>query len=326
MSSQCVGFQGPLASEMRAFVDGKRTLGRRYLSEEKQLRIFDAFLVQHGLTSAADVTPEVIGTFLASLSRPRPRSYNEMLGVVRRLFEWLVRQGRLSGSPVRAKPRRRTAQRIPYLLDPEDARRLLELAGSMPDNPRAPLRGPSYKTIFALLYGLGLRVGEVARLCRADVDFDRDLLIIRDTKFGKSRLVPFGPRIGALLRDYVELRGSSLSADSALFSFTRRAAVHPGTISQTFHQLVRRLGLVPPAGVAAPRVHDLRHSFAVGTLLRWYRDGVDPAARLFHLATFLGHANPSSTAVYLTITTELLAAANRRFEGLAAPALREVSA
>ena len=120
--------------------------------------------------------------------------------------------------------------------------------------------------------------------------------------------------------------GSSLSADSALFSFTRRAAVHPGTISQTFHQLVRRLGLVPPAGVAAPRVHDLRHSFAVGTLLRWYRDGVDPAARLFHLATFLGHANPSSTAVYLTITTELLAAANRRFEGLAAPALREVSA
>ena len=177
MSSQCVGFQGPLASEMRAFVDGKRTLGRRYLSEEKQLRIFDAFLVQHGLTSAADVTPEVIGTFLASLSRPRPRSYNEMLGVVRRLFEWLVRQGRLSGSPVRAKPRRRTAQRIPYLLDPEDARRLLELAGSMPDNPRAPLRGPSYKTIFALLYGLGLRGSVIVRRllhCRYVIEHLKD--------------------------------------------------------------------------------------------------------------------------------------------------------
>jgi integrase len=269
----------------------------------------------------------VIGTFLASLSRPRPRSYNEMLGVVSRLFEWLVRQGHLPSSPVREKPRRRSAQRIPYLLGPDDARRLLDLAGSLPDKPRAPLRGPTYRTIFALLYGLGLRVGEVSRLQRADVDFYRDLLVIRETKFGKSRLVPFGPRIGGLLRDYVERRGSSLSlsADSALFSFTRRGAVHPGTISQTFHQLVPRLGLAPPAGVASPRVHDLRHSFAVGTLLRWYRGGIDPAARLFHLATFLGHVNPSSTSVYLTITSDLLAAANRRFEGFVGPALKEVS-
>jgi integrase len=210
------------------------------------------------------------------------------------------------------------------LLSLEDARRLLDLAATLPDNPRALLRGPTYKTIFALLYGLGLRVGEVSRLNLADVDFDRDLLVIRETKFGKSRLVPFGPRIGCLLRDYVELRGSSLRAESALFSFTRRGAVHPGTISQTFHQLMPRLGLVPPAGVAAPRVHDLRHSFAVGTLLRWYHDGLDPAARLFHLSTFLGHVNPGSTAVYLTITNELLAAANRRFEGFAEPALKGV--
>jgi integrase len=310
---------------MRTFVEAKRALGRRYVTEEKQLRVFDAFLVRQHVTTAGDVTPEVIGTFLASLPRPRPRSYNEMLGVVRRLFDWLVGQGGLPRSPVREKPRRRSAQRIPYLLGSDDARRLLDLAGSLPDNPRAPLRGATYRTIFALLYGLGLRVGEVSRLQRADVDFCRDLLVIRETKFGKSRLVPFGPRIGELLRDYVERRGSSLVADSALFSFTRRGAVHPGTISQTFHQLVPRLGLVPPAGVAPPRVHDLRHSFAVGTLLRWYRDGIDPAARLFHLATFLGHVNPSSTAVYLTITSDLLAAANRRFEGFAAPALKEVS-
>jgi len=202
---------------------------------------------------------EVIAMFLASLSRPRPRSYNEMLGVVHRLFDWLVRQGHVPGSPVREKPRRTTAQRIPYLLSPDDARRLLDLAGSLPDNPRAPLRGATYRTIFALLYGLGLRVGEVSRLQQADVDFGRDLLVIRQTKFGKSRLVPFGRRIGALLRDYVVHRGSSLSADSALFSFTRRGAIHPGTISQTFHQLVPRLGLVSPAGVASPRVHDLRH-------------------------------------------------------------------
>jgi site-specific recombinase XerD len=325
MKPQGIGFRGALAPEMREFIDAKRALGRRYANEERQLRVFDAFVVRHCIASAEDVTPALIEKFLASRSRPRPRSYNALLSVIRRFFDWLVRQQRLLGSPVRARPRRETAQRIPYLMGPDEGRRLLDLAASLPDNSRAPLRGPTYKTIFAMLYGLGLRVGEVSRLRHADVHFDRDLLVIRQTKFGKSRLVPFGPRIARLLRDYVELRGTSLSADAPLFSFTRRGAVHPGTVSQTFHKLLPRLGLVCPPGVAPPRVHDLRHAFAVGTLLRWYRDGVDPAARLFHLSTFLGHVNPSSTAVYLTITSELLTAANCRFEGFAAPTLKDVS-
>ncbi|WP_437759657.1 tyrosine-type recombinase/integrase [Sorangium sp. So ce1389] len=314
-----------MATEMRAFVDAKRALGRRFITEEKALRLFDRFLAQRCVNSIVDVTPAVVDSFLASRSFRRARSYNMLLGVVRGLFDWLVRQDCLPCSPVRTKPRRQTARRIPCLLDPANARRLLDIASHLPDRPRAPLRGPTYRTIFALLYGLGLRVGEVSRLRCADVDFGRQLLVVRDTKFGKSRLVPFGPRIGALLHDYLQLRGSKLAPDAPVFSFTRRGAVHPGTISQTFHQLVPQLGLSLPPGVAPPRVHDLRHAFAVGTLLRWYREGVNPAARLFHLSTFLGHVNPTSTAVYLTITFELLAAANRRFEGFAAPAFKGVS-
>ena len=85
-----------------------------------------------------------------------------------------------------------------------------------------------------------------------------------------------------------------------------------------------RLGLTIPVGTRHPCVHSLRHSFAVGTLLRWYRTGQDPAARLHHLSTFLGHVSPDTTAVYLTITSELLAEANRRFEALAVPLIGEV--
>jgi site-specific recombinase XerD len=310
---------------MRAFVDAKRALGRRYITEEKALRLFDGFLAGRVVSSLVDVTPELVESFLTSRSYRRARSYNMLLGVLRCLFDWLVRQDRLARSPVRARPRRQTDRRIPCLLDPAEARRLLDVAGSLPDGPRAPLRGPTYRTIFALLYGLGLRVGEVSRLRCADVDFDRRLLVVSDTKFGKSRFVPFGPRIGTMLCAYLQLRGGKLHGDAPFFSFTRRGAVHPGTISQTFHHLVPRLGLSIPPGVAPPRVHDLRHAFAVGTLLRWYREGVDPATRLFHLSTFLGHVNPSSTAVYLTITSELLTAANRRFEGFASPMLKAVS-
>lgn len=313
-------FRSPLADGIQRFLAYKRALGRRFVTEEKQLRLFDRFLVQQGLARVEHITSDLLAGFLAARPRPRPRSYNQLLGVLRRLFEWLVSQEILPASPLQARPRRQTAQRIPYLFDAAHAQRLLELAGGLPDGPRARFRGPTYRAIFALLYGLGLRVGEVSRLRCADVDLVRNLLVIRDTKFGKSRLVPFGPRMAALLRHYLELRGSaSCSPDTPVFSFTRRGGVSPGTISQTFHKLVPRLGLVVPAGVAPPRAHGLRHAFAVGTLLRWYRSGVDPAGRLFHLATFLGHVSPSSTAVYLSITPELLEEANRRFERLAAP-------
>lgn len=324
MTRQAQGFCGPIAADMRAFIEAKRALGRRYTTEEKQLRLLDAFLVGRDVAAAADVTPLLVDTFMASRPRCRPRSYNALVGVVRGFFDWLVRQGRIASSPVRVRPRRETARRIPFLFGPDDVRRLLDVVEQMPDRSRAPLRAATYRAIFAILYALGLRVGEVSRLRFADVDLVRRLLLIRDTKFGKSRLVPFGPRVECMLRDYLALRGKR-SPDSAIFSFTSRGAIHPGTISQTFHQLVPRLGLTIPPGVAPPRVHDLRHAFAVGTLLRWYRDGVDPATRLFHLSTFLGHVNPSSTAVYLTITSELLVAANRRFEGFAAAVLDEVS-
>ena len=91
------------------------------------------------------------------------------------------------------------------------------------------------------------------------------------------------------------------------------------TISRTFQRLLPGLALAVGPGVAPPRLHCLRHSFAVATLLRWYRSGIDPAARLNYLSTFLGHVNPTSTAVYLSITAELLEQANARFERFAAP-------
>ncbi len=187
-------------------------------------------------------------------------------------------------------------------------------------------RRSTYRTIFALCYGLGLRAGEACRLRVVDVDLASDLLVVRGGKFGKSRLVPHGPCMGALLREQLERRRGAdptLASDAPLFTFDGRRCVHPGTASQTFHHLVATLGLAVPAGVAPPRLHDLRHSFAVGCLLRWYREGLDPSARLHALSTFMGHVDPLSTAVYLTITPALLDEANRRFEAFAEPTFTE---
>jgi len=323
MKSRWHGFKSVLATMMERYLAAKRALGCRFVSEEKELRLFDRFLVRRRLTRIRAVTPAIVEMFLASRSRNRPRSFNHMLGVLRRLFGWMVAQGKLRRSPLRQRPRRETSHRVPFIFDPAEARRLLDVASALPSIPSVPLRGPTYHLIFALLYALGIRVGEVSRLLRRDVDLTRQLLIVRDTKFGKSRLVPFGPRVGALLARYLELRyaATDCSPDSALFCFRQGRTIHPCTISQTFHALVPRLRLPVRAGVGLPRVHDLRHSFAVRALLRWYREGADPQAHLLHLSTFLGHVSPSSTAVYLTITHELLDEAGERFERFASIAV-----
>jgi integrase len=322
MSDEPVLYQSGLGADLAAFVAHKRALARRYDTEERSLRLFDRYVALHGVTSPGEVTPQLVETFLASRPRARPRSYNHLRGVLERFFGWLVEQEVLLYSPVRVPPRRVTGKRLPYLFSPDEARRLFALAARLPDQPRAPLRGPTYELIFALLYGLGLRVGEVSRLTGADVDLERELLVVRKTKFQKNRLVPFGPRMAARLAHYDELREARFGyRPPALpfFSFGRGQPINPCTISQTFHHLVPALELTVPPGVAYPRLHDLRHSFAVARLLRWYREGVNPAERLMALATFLGHVGPVSTAEYLTITGDLLAEADRRFRAFALP-------
>lgn len=320
--------ESPLAQAIGQFVANRRALGRRFRTEEEHLRLLERFLLELGVEDLADVSAEAIAAFMASRPRRTARSYNHLLGVVRRLFDWHIGQGSLDRSPVSLKPRRETAAKIPYLFDADHARQLIDVAGALADGPNAPLRGPTYRAIFALLYGLGLRIGEVSRLCLKDVDMEKHVLVIRQTKFSKSRLVPFGPRIADLLLWYLKLRpqGAGIASPEApLFSLLRGKRVATGTIRHTFHSLVRQLDLAVPPGVACPRVHCLRHSFAVGTLLRWYRTGAQPAALLLRLSTFLGHVDPASTAVYLTITADLLQEASSRFENFAAPMLQAVN-
>lgn len=327
MKARWTGYRSALAGAIEQYLAAKRALGCRFANEDRTLRLLDRFLVEQEIADIEAITNDCLKRFLASRGRKSSRSYNHLLGVVRRLFEWIVDQQVLPASPFQVRPRRETARRTPVLFDAETIKRLLAEAARLPDNGRSPLRGPTYETIFALLAGLGLRIGEVARLQCGDVDLERDVLQIRDTKFGKSRLVPFGPRLNARLRAYLELRerrGFPHVGAAPLFSWNGKQPVSTNTIRNVFREhLVPRLQIDIPAGAFGPCVHGLRHSFAVRTLLRWYRDGVEPAARLNHLSTFLGHVNPAATAVYLTITSDLFQAASRRFEAFA-PSAQEV--
>ena len=312
-----------LADAVADFLAHKRALGRKYKTEEATLRLLVAFADRRRVTCVHQLTPSVLDAFIASRPRPRARSFNHLVGILGCFLDWAVAQQRLSGSPLRRTRRRETAHLVPFIFETSQARRVLEAAAALPDNPRARGRGPTYHAIFALCYGLGLRAGEACGLLIGDVDADRRLLVVRGGKFGKSRLVPHGPRVGELLAAQVERRGGG--AEDPLFSFDGRRSLTPCTASQVFHRLVADLALAVPDGVSSPTLHSLRHSFAVGCLLRWYRQGVDPSTRLFRLSTFMGHVSPASTAVYLTITPALLEQASHRFEAFAEPAWSAVT-
>jgi site-specific recombinase XerD len=234
---------GPL---VRRFVEQKRALARKYHSEEKELTLLVVFAEANGIRHVDQVTPAVLDDFLGSRPRQRPRSFNHLLGAVRCFFDWLVAQNLLADSPLRAHRRRVTTARIPFIFDVRQARLLLAAAAALPDNSRAQQRGCTYRALFALCYGLGLRAGEACGLRLGDVDSDRNLLVVRGGKFGKSRLVPHGRNIAALVAAQVERQRcvqADADANTPLFTFDGHRPVHPGTASQTFHYLIPSLAL-----------------------------------------------------------------------------------
>ncbi|HEX5347642.1 MAG TPA: tyrosine-type recombinase/integrase [Pseudonocardiaceae bacterium] len=201
---------------------------------------------------------------------------------------------------------------VPYLYTDREIAALVQAAGTL----SFPLRAATYQTLVRLLAATGMRVGEAIRLDRADFDAELGVLTVRDTKFGKSRQLPLHPTAIAGLQDYLRLREGLLPSPStcALLLSTRGFRLRYERVWETFHRLVGQAELAPRSPASPPRIHDLRHSFAVNTLLDCYRDGADVQAMLPRLSTYLGHADPKHTYWYLSAAPELLALAADRLE------------
>jgi len=320
--------RGPLADSIDRYLAHKRSLGKQLFTVGQILRLLDDYLHKQEVVEIRQITSTHLAGFVASRHRNSARSYNELIRGIRGLLDWMVVHELLSESPLRCETRRVPSARPPFLFNSGQAGRLFQVAEQLPGTRGAPNRGEIYRMIFQLLYGLGLRVGEASRLCRKDVDLNHQLLIIRQTKFGKDRLVPFGPKMGRAITDFLareETRFGPIPPEAPVFTLNKRKRIpiSTDTITGTFHKLVPALQLTIPSGVRPPHLHCLRHSFAVSTLLRWYRAGVDLMSRLLDLSTFLGHVSPSSTAVYLTVIPELLQCANERFANFATNSRKE---
>ena len=200
----------------------------------------------------------------------------------------------------------------PYLYSPAQIDALMRAAGTL----APPLRAATYTTLIGLLATSGMRVGEACRLDRGDVDLAAAVITIRDSKFGKSRAIPVHPSTVTALTRYAQYRDRVHPSPptAAFFISTRGTRLNPNMACHTFPALLGGAGISAAPGARRPRLHDLRHSFTVASLLDWYRDGVDVPARLPVLSTYLGHIDPKSTYWYLSGSPELLALAAGRLE------------
>jgi integrase len=187
-------------------------------------------------------------------------------------------------------------------------------------NPQGGLRPATFETLFGLIASAGLRVSEALSLLDTDVDLADGTLMVRQTKFAKSRLLPLHPSTVKVLVGYRQLRSRQVQtiADTPFFISTRghRLGQPLGNrqVHRVFNELRDQLGWVDRGAHGNPRIHDLRHSFAVRRLILWHEQGIDVDQAMLTLSTYLGHAKISNTYWYLTGVPELMALASSKFE------------
>ena len=306
-------FQSCLARELSAFLAFKRSRGYRYHRPEFMLRSFDRFL--SGLPSQRRPlrVEEAMLAWLASRPQRKAISVSTDLCVIREFWRYLHRcdPQRFSREP--RWPRLPTQPRFAaYVLSQGDIRLLLRLADRL-DRPR--FRRALFRTLLLVLYCTGLRFGEALRLRMRDVDVGRRLLFVAESK-GRSRWVPFHASLASELARYLRARRAFVERptqpDDRFFVGANQRCLPKTTAWSTLCALYRDAGLKPATGREGPRPCDLRHTFAVHRLTRWYRDGVDLHGRLPWLSAYLGHVDLLGTETYLSATPELLALAGNR--------------
>jgi integrase/recombinase XerD len=309
-------FSSRLAPIFARYVDLKRALGRRFDVAARTLQSLDRFLFEHSAQY-----PDLNGAAFQAWCHTHEHVTSgvrraRMLEV--RAFCWYRRRTEpqcfvpdLSSFPS-------YHQRLqPYIFSEAEVAKLLRAAAGLERKPVSPLRPEVIRLAIVLLFTTGIRRGELLGLTFGDYDRRQSTLLIRETKFYKSRLLPIHGGIAEEIDRYVRVRAQHklpVSSDTPLiWNAFRGGRAYSGTSLQLcFRPLLQTCGILTSKG-KLPRIHDFRHSFAVNALLRWYRAGADVEAKLPLLATYLGHSSAVSTHYYLHFVEPLRTAASKRF-------------
>jgi integrase len=324
-------FASPLAPVITRYLALKTALGRGYGTERQIFRVLDAFLVAD---HATDLTSDVFERWCQSQAHLKSGNRRAQMRIVRNLCLYRRRTEPhcFVPDPAFFPPCHQYLQ--PYIFTQDEIARLIATASTLYTTVPYPLRAQAIRVAVVLLYTAGLRRGELLGLTVGDYDQQARTLLIRASKFHKSRLLPLSADAVKELEAYLSARRASRPAtmgDEAPLIWkggTAADGYSGGGFGRVFRTLTRKAGVLKPDG-QPPRVHDVRHCFAVHTLLRWYHAGVDVQSKLPLLSTYMGHVSVISTQYYLHFVEPLTTLASERFAQhygeLLTPTLKEES-
>lgn len=301
-------YESPLAPLMERLVREKRTSGYKYDTPARVLKELDRFLCDR-MVQPNELPKAVVDDWLAQNPHEQASTFQRRVILVRQLARLMLRLGYSAYVPPDGIGPRRSYTFSPRIFTHAEMRQIIHAVDSLPPSPKSPLRHIILPEIYRLLYGCGFRLSEVLNLKVGDVDLQQGVITVRQGKFGKDRLVPPATDMVERLRRYADdLEKRTLvrqEASAYFFPSARQAAWGSTTIYHLFRQVLLQCGIPHGGRGKGPRLHDLRHTFAVHRLLQWYKEGADLNAKLPFLVAYLGHQDFTGTQKYLHLTAEL---------------------
>jgi integrase len=303
-----------LSQELDRYLIIRRSLGYKLSTDERLLRRFVAFAESQ---SVKRVSTALFLGWKDAFGHANKQTWAHRLGTVRLFAQWLHSLDPEHEVPSRSLIPKRQGRPHPYIYSEENIRRIVETAAELPSING--IRALTCSTLFGLIAVTGLRVSEALSLNAADIDLENGVITLHQGKFGKARLLPVSDCTRTRLAEYARERDRLLGAPSeAFFVADRGERLTDCGARYNFAAVCQTIGLRPPQRLKrhgrGPRIHDLRHTFAVRTLLNWYRNSREPAREMIKLSIYLGHSDPVHTYWYIEAVPELLELASKRLE------------
>jgi len=314
MTAKISTYTSVLAPHLRAFVAERQACGLKYQTAQVYLRDFDRWLCEHPCLPDALSRATVEG-WTAKRPNEQPVTQYGRVSLMRQFAQYLTRQDLPAYNPPPQQRYGNLPVFVPRIFTPTEIQQIFEVVDHWPHCTRRLVQALVLPEIYRVLYGCGLRVGEALSLRVGDVDLAHGVLTIRKAKFNKERVIPVAPALQTRLQRYADARGQR-PLDETFFANEWGEPLTHAVIYKTFREILWRLHIPFEGGGHGPRVHDLRHTFAVHRLIHWYHEQADLNAMLPLLSTYLGHAGMAGTQRYLTMVQDLLPAITERLEHL----------
>jgi integrase/recombinase XerD len=299
-----------LRDALEEYLAVRRALGFKLRNAGGLLKGFVIYAEREGVSS---ITTDVAMRWAMDQKNCQPAQWGNRLALVRRFAHYVSALDPGTEIPPPGLLPHRFHRKAPHQYTDEEIARLIVAAKKL--RSRQGLRAATYATLFGLLAVTGMRMSEPLAFDRDDVDLTRGILMVRRTKFGKSRLIPVHASTREALRRYRAIRDRICPRAQSFFVSEQGKRLTSERVWWTFVQLSRQIGLRGPSNCHGPRLHDLRHWFAIQTLLGWYRAGLNVEQHLPELSAYLGHTHVNDTYWYISAVPELLQLATLRLEG-----------